>query len=151
MRRVLKYMCICLWQFHCPEVTLCGWQDVKIQLLTDLRTDNWCDKEWCVDRWLVWWQMPDVVTYAWCDDRWLSWQMTIWGTTNVTRSHKISLNLKFGSLRYLHVSNLQVLLVILILKSRFYSKENVDVKCFCRLYGGGHFEKISWKLSLCIE
>ena len=40
----------------------------------------------------------------------------------MTRSHGMSLNLKFGNLRYLHVSNLQVLLVILILKSRFYSK-----------------------------
>ena len=27
-------MCICLWpDFDCPEVTLCGWQDIKIQLL----------------------------------------------------------------------------------------------------------------------
>ena len=27
-------MCICLWpEFDCPEVTLCGWQDVKIHLL----------------------------------------------------------------------------------------------------------------------
>ena len=27
-------MCICLWpEFDCPEVTLCGWQDTKIQLL----------------------------------------------------------------------------------------------------------------------
>ena len=27
-------MCICLWpEFGCPEVTLCGWQDIKIQLL----------------------------------------------------------------------------------------------------------------------
>ena len=27
-------MCICLWpEFECPEVTLCGWQDIKIQLL----------------------------------------------------------------------------------------------------------------------
>ena len=27
-------MCICLWpDFDCPEVTLCGWQDFKIQLL----------------------------------------------------------------------------------------------------------------------
>ena len=27
-------MCICLWpEFDCPEVTLCGWQDIKIQLL----------------------------------------------------------------------------------------------------------------------
>ena len=41
----------------------------------------------------------------------------------VTRSHEMSLNLKFGNLIYLRVSNLQVLLVILILKSRFYSKK----------------------------
>ena len=41
----------------------------------------------------------------------------------VTDFHKMSLNLKFGNLIYLHVSNLQVLLVILILKSRFYSKK----------------------------
>ena len=28
-------MWVCLWpEFHCPEVTLCGWQDVKIQLLS---------------------------------------------------------------------------------------------------------------------
>ena len=27
-------MCICLWpEFDCPDVTLCGWQDIKIQLL----------------------------------------------------------------------------------------------------------------------
>ena len=27
-------MCICLWpEFDCPEVTLCGWQDINIQLL----------------------------------------------------------------------------------------------------------------------
>ena len=32
----------------------------------------------------------------------------------VTGSHEISLNLKFGNWRYLHVSNLQVLLVIFI-------------------------------------
>ena len=30
-------ICICLWpEFDCPEVTLCGWQDIKIQLLTVL-------------------------------------------------------------------------------------------------------------------
>ena len=29
-------MCICLWpEYDCPEVTLCGWQDIKIQLLTN--------------------------------------------------------------------------------------------------------------------
>ena len=38
-RKVYKYeksleMCICIWpEFDCPEVTLCGWQDIKIQLL----------------------------------------------------------------------------------------------------------------------
>ena len=48
-------------------------------------------------------------------------------TEYVTRSHEMSRNLKLGNLRYLHVSNLQVLLVILILESRFYSKKkNVD-------------------------
>ena len=27
-------MCSCLWpEFDCPEATLCGWQDIKIQLL----------------------------------------------------------------------------------------------------------------------
>ena len=27
-------MCVCLGpEFDCPEVTLCGWQDIKIQLL----------------------------------------------------------------------------------------------------------------------
>ena len=27
-------ICICLWpEFDCPEVTLCGWQVIKIQLL----------------------------------------------------------------------------------------------------------------------
>ena len=41
----------------------------------------------------------------------------------MTRSHEMRLNLNFGNLRYLHVSNLQVLLVILILKSRLDSKK----------------------------
>ena len=41
--------------------------------------------------------------------------MTLWNRIEyVTRSHEMSLNLKFGNWRYLHVSNLQVLLVILI-------------------------------------
>ena len=47
----------------------------------------------------------------------------------VTRSHEMSLNFKFGSWRFLLVSNLQVLLVILILKSRFYSE-----KCGCDVF-----------------
>ena len=56
--------------------------------------------------------------------------ITLWNRIEyVTRSHEMSLNLKFGNLRYLHVSNLQVLLVILILKSRFYSK-----KCGCDVF-----------------
>ena len=50
-------------------------------------------------------------------------------TLNVTRSHGMSLYLKFGNLIYLHVSNLQALLVILILKSRFYSP-----KCGCDVF-----------------
>ena len=54
----------------------------------------------------------------------------------VTRSHKMSLNLKSGNLRYLQVSNLQVLLVILILKLRFSCKVNVDAMCFSRLLVG---------------
>ena len=64
--------------------------------------------------------------------------------------------LKFGNLRYLHVSNLQVLLVILILKSRFYSKK------WGGGGGGGMFLKVACvveailrksalKFSLCIE
>ena len=41
--------------------------------------------------------------------------ITLWNRIQyVTRSHEMSLNLKFGNWRYLHVSNLQVLLVILI-------------------------------------
>ena len=51
--------------------------------------------------------------------------------------HEMSLNLKLGNLRYQHVSNLQVLLVILILKSRFYKKilkKINDVTCFWRLH-----------------
>ncbi len=41
--------------------------------------------------------------------------ITFWNRTEyATRSHEMSLNLKFGNWRYLHVSNLQVLLVILI-------------------------------------
>ena len=32
----------CLWpEFHCPEVTLCGWQDIKIQLLLLLLVCKW--------------------------------------------------------------------------------------------------------------
>ena len=34
-------MWICLWpEFDCPEVTLCGWQDIKIWLLLLLPTPN---------------------------------------------------------------------------------------------------------------
>ena len=51
----------------------------------------------------------------------------------MTRSYKMSLNLKFCNLRYLHVSNLQVLLVILILKSRFYSKNNCGFDVFLKV------------------
>ena len=47
----------------------------------------------------------------------------------VTRSHKMSLTLKFGNLRYPYASNLQILFAILIVKSRFYSK-----KCGCDIF-----------------
>ena len=41
--------------------------------------------------------------------------ITLWNRIEyVTRSHEMSLNLKFGNWRYLHVSNLHFLLVILI-------------------------------------
>ena len=64
----------------------------------------------------------------------------------------MSLNLKFGNLRYLHVSNLQVLLVILIFKSRFYS-----TKCGCDVFlkvacvAEAILRKSALKFSLCIE
>ena len=48
---------------------------------------------------------------------------------NVTRSHEMSFNLKFGNFRYLHVSNLQVLLVILVI-NHVSAPQNVDVMCF---------------------
>ena len=36
-------MCFCLWpEFDCPEVTLCGWQDIKIQLLLLLSRLDYC-------------------------------------------------------------------------------------------------------------
>ena len=40
----------------------------------------------------------------------------------VTCSHEIDLNFNLGNLSYVRVSNLQVMLVILIFKSRLYSK-----------------------------
>ena len=34
-------MYICLWpEFECPGVTLCGWQDIKIQFLTNFETQD---------------------------------------------------------------------------------------------------------------
>ena len=44
-------MCICLWQFDCPEVTLCGRQDVRIQLLTNLYP-SW--SELCFEFCILW-------------------------------------------------------------------------------------------------
>ena len=70
----------------------------------------------------------------------------------VTRSHEMSLNLKFGNLRYLHVSNLQVLLVILILKSRFYSKicgSDVFLRVAC--VAEAILRKSALEFLLCIE
>ena len=39
VRRVLKCALVCLWhEFDCPEVTLCSWHNIKIQLLTNWLT-----------------------------------------------------------------------------------------------------------------
>ena len=46
---------------------------------------------------------------------------------------RMSLNLKLGNLKYLHVYNLQVLLIILILKSGFYSKKKRKKGCYAFL------------------
>ena len=62
-------------------------------------------------------------------------------------SHK-----KFGNLRSLHDSNLQVLLVILILKSRFCSQKcgcDVVLKVACVVEA--ILRKPALKFSLCIE
>ena len=62
-------------------------------------------------------------------------------------SHK-----KIGNLRSLHDSNLQVLLVILILKSRFYSKKfgcDMFLKVAC--VAEAILRKSALKFSLCIE
>ena len=43
-------MCICLWpEFDSPEVTLCGWQDIKIHLLLLLLLAliAWVSRTWC--------------------------------------------------------------------------------------------------------
>ena len=39
VRRVLKCALVCLWpEFDCPEVILCGWHDIKIQILINWLT-----------------------------------------------------------------------------------------------------------------
>ena len=70
----------------------------------------------------------------------------------VTCSHEMSLNLKSGNLRYLQVSNLQVLLAFLILKSRFYSiKSGCDVFLKVACVAEAILRKSTLKFSLCIE
>ena len=72
----------------------------------------------------------------------------------MTCSHEMSLNLKFDNLRYLHVSNLQVLLVILILKSGFYSKKKkggCDVFLKVAYVAKCILRKSALKFSVCIE
>ena len=70
----------------------------------------------------------------------------------MTCSHKMSLNLKSGNLRYLHVSNLQVLLIILILKSCFYSKKcGCDVLLKVARVVEAILRKSVLKFALCIE
>ena len=76
----------------------------------------------------------------------------------VTRSHEMSLNLKFANLRYLHVSNLQVPLVILILKSLQITHSTPKInKCGCDVFLNVAYvpdailRKSALKFSLCIE
>ena len=52
-------MCICLWpEFDCPEVSLCGWQDINIQLLLLL----WCS--WFSMGWSFWLHDCGAVQYS---------------------------------------------------------------------------------------
>ena len=60
---------------------------------------------------------------------------------------EMSLNLKLGNFRYLHVSNLQVLLVILIL---MFLLKNVDV-AFFKGVAEAILRKSALKFSLCNE
>ena len=70
----------------------------------------------------------------------------------MTRSHEMSFNLKRGNLRYLHVSNLQVLLVILILKSHLCCKRfGRDVLLNVACVAEAIWRKSTLKFSLCIE
>ena len=67
-------------------------------------------------------------------------------------SHETDLNFNLGNLSYLRVSNLQVLLVILILKSRLYSKKRgcdafLNVACVAEAI----LRKSALKFSLCIK
>ena len=69
---------------------------------------------------------------------------------SVTCSHEMSLNLKFGNLRF--CVSLQVLLVILVLKSRFCSRKCgcgvfLKVTCVAKVI----LKKSALKFSLCIE
>ena len=70
----------------------------------------------------------------------------------MTCSHEMTRNLKFGNLKYWHVSNLQVLLGVLRLKSRFYSN-----KCGCDMFlkvacvVEAILRKTALKFLLCIE
>ena len=84
-------MCICIWpKFDCPEVTLCGWQNIKIQLLLllHLPLPVWCYwlglhlgfarrskmpgayKPWDVH------QDPFHPHLSWCAPQW--WQVIRW-------------------------------------------------------------------------
>ena len=67
-----------------------------------------------------------------------------------TCSHQMSLNLKSGNLKYLHISNLQVLLAFFTLKSCFYSQKCgcdafLKVACVAEVI----LRKSAFKFSLC--
>ena len=62
--------CTCLWpEFDCPEVTLCGWQDIKIQLLLLLVLLLWlllvlylfhCSMD-CTPSWKILWAASETL------------------------------------------------------------------------------------------
>ena len=57
-------MCIFLWpEFDCPEVTLCGWQDIKIQLLLLRRAAFWLGC-WCMLLLFLMYNMVDSLCSA---------------------------------------------------------------------------------------
>ena len=79
-------------EFDCPEVTLCSWQDSKIQLLINLllkrlrlqiSTGMEVDDESCYSR-TPWWETTLLTSHP--DER-PPWWQTIWWKTTLLTSH----------------------------------------------------------------